>query len=82
MQNTQESKTIIRKIYESIRRLLNTLTEDGRYRNFVQDLETKWREAYRNAIIEQEVSNINNNTQYHISQNASIDIDNVLNNNN
>jgi len=47
MQNTEESKSIIKTIYEEIKRLLNTLTKDGRYRNFVQDLETKWREAYR-----------------------------------
>ena len=47
MQNTAESKSIIKTIYEEIKRLLNTLTKDGRYRNFVQDLETKWREAYR-----------------------------------
>lgn len=47
MQNTQESKNIIKQIYESIVRTLNKLTTKGRYRNFVKDLETKWREAYQ-----------------------------------
>lgn len=47
MQNTPESKNIIKQIYESIVRTLNKLTTKGRYRNFVQDLETKWREAYQ-----------------------------------
>lgn len=47
MQNTPESKNIIKQIYESIVRTLNKLTAKGRYRNFVQDLETKWREAYQ-----------------------------------
>lgn len=80
MQNTQQSKNIIRKIYESIRRLLNTLTENGRYKNFVQDLEAKWRDAYKTTTTEQAINNISSNTQYHISQNASVGIDNVLNN--
>ena len=65
MQNTQQSKNIIRQIYESIRRLLNTLTENGRYKNFVQDLETKWRDAYSTTTTEQAVNNLNN-TQYSI----------------
>lgn len=70
MQNTQQSKNIIRKIYESIRRLLNTLTENGRYRNFVQDLETKWREAYRTTTTEQTINNLNNETIYSILNNS------------
>lgn len=65
MQNTQQSKNIIRQIYESVRRLLNTLTENGRYKNFVQDLETKWRDAYSTTTTEQAVNNLNN-TQYSI----------------
>ena len=66
MQNTIESGGIIKQIYESIRRLLNTLTENGRYRNFVQDLEAKWRYAYRNTTTEQAVSNINTNPVFSI----------------
>lgn len=27
--------------------MLNQLTSNGRYKNFVQDLELKWREAYQ-----------------------------------
>ena len=63
MQNTAESKSIIKTIYEEIKRLLNTLTKDGRYRNFVQDLETKWREAYRTTTTEEAVNNLNNETK-------------------
>ena len=66
MQNTAESKSIIKTIYEEIKRLLNTLTKDGRYRNFVQDLETKWREAYRTTTIEQAVNNLKNGTIFSI----------------
>ena len=76
IQNTQESKSIIRQIYESIRRLLNSLTENGRYRNFVQDLETMWREAYRTTTTEQAINNINNNTFYSINQNFASEYDN------
>lgn len=63
IQNTSQSRSIIRQIYESIRRLLNNLTENGRYRNFVQDLEAKWREAYRTTTSEQNINNLNN-TRY------------------
>ena len=80
MQNTPQSRSIIRQIYESIRRLLNTLTESGRYRNFVQDLETKWREAYRTTTSEQVVNNINNGTQYHLSSTALNEVVDTLQN--
>lgn len=66
MQNTAESKSIIKTIYEEIKRLLNTLTKEGRYRNFVQDLETKWREAYRTTTTEEAVNNLNNGTIFSI----------------
>lgn len=36
------------------------ITKNGRYRNFVQNLETKWREAYRNTTTEQAVNNLGN----------------------
>ena len=78
MQNTQQSKNIIRKIYESIRRLLNTLTENGRYKNFVQDLETKWRDAYSTTTTEQAVNNLNN-TQYSIG--GLVGLNNMQNSN-
>lgn len=64
IQNTAESKSIIKTIYENIKRLLNTLTKNGRYRNFVQDLEIKWRDAYKTTTTEQAVSNLNNETKY------------------
>ena len=64
IQNTAESKSIIKTIYENIKRLLNTLTKNGRYRNFVQDLEIKWRNAYKTTTTEQAVSNLSNETKY------------------
>lgn len=64
IENTPQSKSMIRKIYESIVRTLNKLTTNGRYKNFVQELETKWREAYRNTTSEQTVEKLNNETKY------------------
>lgn len=58
-QNTEQSKSLIRQIYEAIKKLLNRLTAEGRYRNFVQDLEVRWRNAYR-----QSVNNLNENVNY------------------
>lgn len=58
-QNTEQSKSLIRQIYEAIKKLLNRLTAEGRYRNFVQDLEARWRNAYR-----QSVNNLNGNVNY------------------
>ena len=64
MENTPQSRTTIQKIYDSIKRILNNFTSEGRYRNFVQDLEVKWREAYRQITTEQAVSNLNGETKY------------------
>lgn len=61
MENTSQSKSFIKKVYETIKRLLNSITEEGRYKNFVQDLEIKWRQAYQTQI-----NNLNNNTYYSI----------------
>lgn len=47
IENTPQSRNIIKTIYESLKRILNQLTSSGRYKNFVQDLESKWREAYQ-----------------------------------
>ena len=79
-QNTPQSKSIIRQIYESIRRLLNNLTESGRYKNFVQDLEAKWREAYRTTSSEQTINNLNDGTQYHLSSTALSEVVDTLQN--
>lgn len=77
--NTVQSKNIIKRVYESLKRLLNKLTEEGRYRNFVQDLETKWREAYKNITNEQIVNNLNHTTSFSIKQDSNgnnyVDID-------
>ena len=62
---TQNTVHLIKTIYESIKRLLNTLTENGRYRNFVQDLETKWREVYRTTATEQVINSLGD-TKYAI----------------
>lgn len=64
MENTPQSKSVIKKVYESIKRLLNNFTTEGRYKNFVQDLETKWREVYRKTSTKQAISNLNNETKY------------------
>ncbi len=64
LENTQESKNIIKTIYESIKKLLNNLTSEGRYRNFVSELEKQWREAYRTQD-----NNLNNESRYKILTN-------------
>lgn len=64
--NTVESKNIIKQVYELLKHLLNKLTSEGRYRNFVQDLETKWRNAYRNTTMQKAISNLNNDTKFSI----------------
>ena len=64
IENTPQSKSMIRKIYESIVRTLNKLTTNGRYKNFVQELETKWREAYRNTTSEQTIEKLNDEIKY------------------
>ena len=63
-QNTEQSKSLIRQIYEAIKKLLNRLTSEGRYRNFVQDLEVRWRNAYKNTTMQQSVNNLNGNVNY------------------
>ena len=75
MQNTPESKNIIKQIYESIVRTLNKLTTKGRYRNFVQDLETKWREAYQT-----QTNNLSEEIKYHVNKDINKNVDNVLEN--
>ena len=75
MQNTPESKNIIKQIYESIVRTLNKLTTKGRYRNFVQDLETKWREAYQT-----QTNNLSGEIKYHVNKDINKNVDNILKN--
>lgn len=62
--NTVESKNIIKQVYELLKHLLNKLTSEGRYRNFVQDLETKWRNAYRNTTMQQATNNLNGKNNF------------------
>ena len=79
--NTVESKNIIKQVYELLKHLLNKLTSDGRYRNFVQDLETKWRNAYRNTTTQKSVNNLQNE-KFHLSRNALNEVNDALNNKN
>lgn len=79
--NTIESKNIIKQVYELLKHLLNKLTSEGRYRNFVQDLETKWRNAYRNTTMQQTVNNLQNE-KFHLSKNALNEVNDALNNKN
>lgn len=78
-QNTEQSKSLIRQIYEAIKKLLNRLTTEGRYRNFVQDLEVRWRNAYRNTTMQQAVNNLQIE-KYHLSKNAMNEVNDALNN--
>lgn len=66
MDNTPKSKNIIKIIYESIKKLLNNLTEKGRYRNFVKDLESKWADAYKTITTEQSIENLKNDKKFSI----------------
>ena len=79
--NSVESKNIIKQVYELLKHLLNKLTSEGRYRNFVQDLETKWRNAYRNTTMQQTVNNLQNE-KFHLSRNALNEVNDALNNKN
>ncbi len=63
-QSTPQSRNIIKNIYESIKRVLNNFTSKGRYRNFVNDLEIKWREAYRVATNETTKNNLQKIEKY------------------
>lgn len=79
--NSVESKNIIKQVYELLKHLLNKLTSEGRYRNFVQDLETKWRNAYKNTTMQQTVNNLQNE-KFHLSRNALNEVNDALNNKN
>lgn len=78
MQNTEQSRGFISKVYHSIQRLLNKLTTKGRYRNFVQDLETKWRDAYRLATNETTKNNLQKIEKYYMQskENNTQELDN------
>lgn len=63
IENTPQSRNIIKTIYEALKRMLNQLTSNGRYKNFVQDLESKWREAYQT-----QENNLNKKTKFSIQK--------------
>lgn len=79
-QNTEQSKSLIRQIYEAINKLLNRLTAEGRYRNFVQDLEVRWRNAYNSTTVKRSINNLNGQTNYMMTgingMNNSVKVDN------
>ncbi len=79
-QNTEQSKSLIRQIYEAIKKLLNRLTVEGRYRKFVQDLEVRWRNAYNSTTVKQSINNLNGQTNYMMTgingMNNSVKVDN------
>ena len=77
---SMEQPSIFKKIYNKIIELANKITGNSREALFIRDLKNKWENAYRTTTTEQAVSNLNSITQHHISQNASVDIDNVLTN--
>ena len=65
-----QNKNIITKIYDAIKRLLNSLTEKGRQKNayydFVSELEQKWREAYKQITTEGAINNLKGEKKFHI----------------
>lgn len=64
LENSTKSKNIIKNIYESIKKLLNNLTEKGKYRNFIKNLESKWAEAYKTITTEQSIEKLKNDEKY------------------
>ena len=69
-----EQPSIFRRIYNKIIELANKITGNSNEALFIRDLKNKWEEAYR-------IKNSNNlnGTKYHVSDNFSNEIDQVLN---
>lgn len=69
-----EKPNVFKRIYNKVIELANKFTGNSRYDLFVKDLKNKWENAYRTQ------NNNLDNKKYHISENLSNDIDNILNN--
>ena len=71
---SMEQPNIFRRIYNKIVELANKITENSHEALFIRDLRNKWENAYR-------IQNNNNLnvTKYHVSENFSNEIDQVLN---
>lgn len=72
--------SMFRKIWDNLNVLSNKLNDTEYEDTFMHELKSRWGNAYRNTTADQAVSNLNNNIQYHISENINLDIDNVLTN--
>lgn len=71
---SMEQPNIFRRIYNKIIELVNKITGNSHEAWFIRDLRNKWENAYR-------IQNNNNlnTTKYHVSENFSNEIDQVLN---
>lgn len=71
---SMEQPNIFRRIYNKIVELANKITGNSHEALFIRDLKNKWENAYR-------IQNNNNlnATKYHVSENFSNEIDQVLN---
>ena len=71
---SMEQPNIFRRIYNKIVELANKITGNSHEALFIRDLRNKWENAYRT----QNNNNLNV-TKYHVSENFSNEIDQVLN---
>lgn len=69
----QTKLNVFKRIYNEIKYLYHQFTGYKNQDQFVNDLYNKWTETYNSN------NKLNNTTKYHISENLSSDIDNVIN---
>lgn len=69
----QTKPNVFKRIYNKIKYLYHQFTGYKNQDQFANDLYNKWTEAYNSN------NELNNTTKYHISENLSSDIDNVIN---
>ena len=80
-QLTTEKRSVARVIYDAVVSLLNKLNKLTGYKSeklYWADVKNKFEKAYRSTSIEKNNNTLNSNTKFHISENLSKNIDNVL----
>ena len=80
-QLTTEKRSVARVIYDAVVSLLNKLNKLTGYKSeklYWADVKNKFEKAYRSTSIEKNNNSLNSNTKFHISENLSKNIDNVL----
>ena len=70
----QNNPGMFRKIYNEIKYLWHQFAGYKNQNQFIEDLQYKWEQAYRSN------KKLNDTSKYHVSENLSNDIDNVINN--